>query len=165
MWNKRLFDNIEPFFKWNAMKMGILKVDLVRGSLSQMPWLYLDSPNSITHPYTYYSLEVESCCKLEKQFIDEASEFCFRVRKDRIKTLDSYCCYTFNSFKEVPDDWRITRNIVFNFGDVIVWNLRQFTKSIERFIVPRLLDEEMFEESVRSKTFTINCERITWNHR
>jgi len=47
----------------------------------------------------------------------------FRMRKEPIGERHSWCCYDFNNYERVPDDWIATRNQVYQYGQVQKLNL------------------------------------------
>jgi hypothetical protein len=79
--------------------------------------------------YTEREIRIGSNTQHDKRITIGTLITSFKVKKDQIVNRRSYCCYDFGNYLNVPDAWHNTRNRIFDFGNVEVWNVRTFASA------------------------------------
>jgi hypothetical protein len=132
MMNKPLFESIADRVRIldRVVKLGASVHESVTGSVCQTQWQERDetSIDEFSRGTQYTEREVRQCAnsKEDLRITIGALMTSLRVRKEQIINLRSYNCYDFGAHEHVPDAWHLTRNRIFNHGNVSVWNTGAF---------------------------------------
>jgi hypothetical protein len=93
------------------------------GSLAQCPYVEREPKEhavfSRTKLYSEGGIRASCAFQLDERMSVATRVMAFRMRKEPIGGLQSWPCYDFNQYLNVPEDWIETRNTVFNYGQVI----------------------------------------------
>lgn len=122
--NRALFENIsDKVSKLEAkVKLGTITSGSVFGSAAQLQWQVRDPEENIyfdrLHQYSNGTVRVNSSHLEDKRLTIGALICAFRVRKIAVSRLRCYACYDYNGYTQVPNAWHISRNNIFDLGDV-----------------------------------------------
>lgn len=133
--NKALFERVADFMRQaeKTIKLGSSVHQSANGSISQVLWAERDVQVEVNfnraEQYAEREIRVCSNTQQDKRIAIGAMTTSFKVRKEQTGQRRYYCCYDFGNYLNVPNIWHETRNRIFNFGDVAVWNERRFASA------------------------------------
>lgn len=79
--------------------------------------------------YTEREIRVSSNTQHDKRIAIGTLITSFTVQKDQILNRRPYSCYDFGNYLGVPNLWYATRNFIFEFGNVAIWNARTISSA------------------------------------
>jgi hypothetical protein len=124
MMNKPLFEAIADRVRvvGKTTKLRASVHESLNGSICQTQWQERDeaNPEIFSRTTQYAEREMRQCAnaKEDLRITIGALITSFRVRKEAIQGMRSYCCYDFGGYENVPDAWHLMRNRFFNHGNV-----------------------------------------------
>lgn len=88
----------------------------------------------ITCSYGKNSVKLEAFAKIDIRQNLFSQSMRFRYYKEGIddaagNPLDSWNCYGFNNYHNVPDEWSQTKNFYFDYGEREAWNIGRFASA------------------------------------
>lgn len=101
--------------------------------------------------YVEGNIRACSSYQLEYRMSIAARVMAYRMRKEPADNRQSWCCYDFNQYQQVPQNWIDTRNGVFNYGSVTPLNAA--TKYTEFTEKDRLSTSLLVAGFVNKKSF------------
>lgn len=130
--NKSIFNQVSERMRKleERVKFDTTQVETPIGSIGQALWSVRDAREVIEFDrQTQYSegpIRQNSPYQEDKRITLGALMCSFRVKKVAVNNLRCYSCYDWTDYTHVPDDWELSCNSVFAFGEVQTWNLDTF---------------------------------------
>jgi hypothetical protein len=133
--NKSLFERVGDFVRQLevTIKLGASVHENANGSVSQILWaerdIHAEAGFNRIEQYAEREIRVCSNTQQDKRITIGSLLTSFKVQKDQILNRRPYACYDFGNYLGVPNLWHANRNLIFDFGNVAIWNVRTFASA------------------------------------
>ncbi|KAK0086663.1 hypothetical protein PV325_002791 [Microctonus aethiopoides] len=147
--NKALFEKIA---EWMRQADGKYKTDKAmldsnKGSVVQCSFIEReDESEGFIRNKRYCDGSIRACSafQLEARLSVAARVMAYRMRKEALGGRNSWCCYDYDEYRAVPEDWIETRNKFYNYGSAPTLNTAsKYTVYTEKNVILGVLFNQL----------------------